>query len=438
MSEPAQVGGFSLLPVRVAVVGSRSAGPRWWSTALVPFGLSTTTTPEGGRKRMNQAEESTTVVIVGGGVAGLALGNFLLRSGIDCVILEKRSREYVENRHRAGSLDARGVRMLREWGLGEAIEEVDHGSSDANMPLIIDGEKRQWKMDESNADDLDAVFCPQQVLVRNLIKIFLRDGGDLRFESEDVCLEGIDTERPVVRYRDAAGSAKAIGCDFVAGSDGYHGVSRTGIPADVLNCYTHEFGYAWLTILAEVPANPPAVMAVHSRGFAAQITRGPNASRLYLQCPVTDTIDQWPDERIWSELELRFGEPPAVKGPIVSKQVVPLRGVVFDPMSYGRLYLVGDAAHIISPMSAEGMSLALHDAEVLARAVIQYVEKDDSSLLDSYSDTCLTHTWERQASAVWMTETMHESGDAGYAGEFRKRVARVNLETILQPRTSDI
>jgi p-hydroxybenzoate 3-monooxygenase len=382
---------------------------------------------------MTQEHKNTTVVIVGGGIAGLALGTFLLRSGIHCTILEKRSREHVENRQRAGSLDASGVRMLRQWGIDEIAEEIIGEGANPEMPLLIDGEKRLWKMDE---DDVDSAFCPQQVLVRNLIKVFLRDGGDLRFESEDISLEGIDTNRPTVRYRDPGGSTKVISCDFVAGSDGYRGVSRTVIPEDVLNCYMHEFGYAWLTILAEVPADPLAVMAVHSRGFAAQITRGPNASRLYLQCPVTDSVDQWPDERIWAELETRFGAPPAVKGPIVSKQVVPLRGVVFSPMSYGRLYLVGDAAHLISPMSAEGMSLALHDAEVLARAVVKYVDEGDSSLLKSYSDTCLDYVWERQASAVWMTQTMHDSGDASYEGEFRKQVARANLETLVQPRTA--
>jgi p-hydroxybenzoate 3-monooxygenase len=383
-----------------------------------------------------QGNEKTTVVIVGGGVAGLTLGTFLLRSGIHCTILEKRSREYVENRQRAGALNASGVRMLRQWGIEEVVEEISNDSADPEMPLLIDGKKRLWKMDESGEDDADAAFCPQQVLVRNLIKVFLRDGGDLRFESEDISLDGIGTDRPTVRYRDPDGKTKVISCDFVAGSDGYHGVSRTVIPDDVLKCYTHEFGYAWLTILAEVPADPLAVMAVHARGFAAQITRGPNASRLYLQCPVTDTVDQWPDERIWAELETRFGEPPAAKGPIVSKQVVPLRGVVFSPMSHGRLYLVGDAAHLISPMSAEGMSLALHDAEALARAVVKYVDEGDSALLKSYSDTCLDYTWERQAAAVWMTETMHDSGDASYEGEFRKQVARANLETLVQPRTA--
>jgi p-hydroxybenzoate 3-monooxygenase len=382
---------------------------------------------------MTKTDENTTVVVVGGGVAGLALGNFLLRSGIGCIVLEKHSREHVENRQRAGSLDARGVRMLRTWGLGEVVEgSAGHDSAESGMPLLIDGEKRLWKTGEDDADDVDGAFCPQQILVRNLIKVFLRDGGDLRFEAEDVSLQGLDTERPVIRYRDAAGSAKVLGGDFVAGTDGYHGVSRTAIPADALTCDTHEFGYAWLTVMAGVPADPQAVLAVHSRGFAAQITRGPDASRLYMQCPLTDTVDQWPDERVWSELGTRFGEP-VPTGPITSKQVVPLRGVVFSPLRHGRLYLLGDAAHLISPMSAEGMSLALHDAELLARAVARQVEKADSSLLDSYSDTCLSHTWERQAAAVWMTETMHDSGDASYEGEFRKQIARKNLETMVEP-----
>ncbi|MET8999460.1 4-hydroxybenzoate 3-monooxygenase [Amycolatopsis sp. NPDC004169] len=379
---------------------------------------------------MIRTEESTTAVIVGGGVAGLALGTFLLRNGIPCVILEKHSRGYVENRQRAGALDARGVRILHEWGVGEAVEAASHDSSGEPMPLIIDGEKRAWKMDDH--EDAEGAFLPQQVLVRNLIRIFLRDGGDLRFEAEDVSLDGLGTGRPRVRYRDAAGSTTVIGCDFVAGSDGHQGVSRKAVPDGVLTCHTHEFGYAWLTVMTEVPADPPAVLAVHSRGFAAQITRGPNASRVYLQCPVTDTVEDWPDERIRSELATRFGEP-APKGPIVSKQVVPLRGVVFSPMNYGRLHLLGDAAHLISPMSAEGMSLALHDAGKLAQAIIHQVVKGDGNLLENYSDTCLSHTWERQAAAVSMTDTMHDSGDSTYRGEFLKHVARANLENLLQP-----
>lgn len=381
---------------------------------------------------MTRTGKKATVVIVGGGVAGLALGNFLLRKGISCIILERHSRDYVEQRQRAGALDAGGVRRLHEWGLAEVVEGHSRSQSDASMPLLIDGEERQWRVDH-DAEDVDGVFCPQQILVQNLIKVFLRDGGDLRFGAEDVSLHDIDTENPLVRYRDAAGSTTTVSGDFVAGCDGFRGVSRTAIPDDVLNCATHEFGYAWLTVMAEVPADPPAVLAVHSRGFAAQITRGPHASRLYLQCPLTDTIEQWPDDRIWNELDTRFGEPVTPKGPIASKQVVPLRGVVFSPMSHGRLYLLGDAAHLISPMSAQGMSLALHDADVFARAVIHQVENDDSGLLDSYSDTCLDHTWRQQASAVRTTETVHDSGDSSYVGEFRKQIARKNLESLLEP-----
>jgi p-hydroxybenzoate 3-monooxygenase len=280
----------------------------------------------------------------------------------------------------------------------------------------------------------DAVFVPQQVLVRNLIRTFLRDGGDLRFAADDISLEDLDGNRPLVRYRDATGTTRVITCDFVAGCDGDRGISRSAIPAEVLTRYSHEHGYAWLAVLAEVPADPPALMAVHSRGFAAQITRGPNASRFYLQCPLTDTLEEWPDERVWRELGTRFGEPVGT-GRITDKQLVPLRNVVHSPMSYGRLHLLGDAAHIVSPMSAKGMSLALHDAEVFARAVIHQVEKDDPSLLDSYSDTCLRHVWQTQIFAVGITETMHNAGDASYAGEFRKQLARAELERMTEPPT---
>ncbi|GAA2310966.1 4-hydroxybenzoate 3-monooxygenase [Streptomyces caniferus] len=385
---------------------------------------------------MSTTDKKATVVIVGGGVAGLTLGNFLLRKGISCIVLEKGSRDYVEQRQRAGALDAGGVRRLHEWGLAEVVEGHRHGDLDAGMTLLLEGEKRQWKTGD-DSEDANGVFCPQQILVQNLIKVFLRDGGDLRFGAEDVSLHDIDTENPLVRYRDAAGSTKTVSCDFIAGSDGFRGVSRTAVPDDILTCSTHEFGYAWLTAMAEVPADPLAMLAVHSRGFAAQITRGPKASRLYLQCPLTDTLEQWPDDRIWNELDTRSGEPVTPKGPIISKQVVPLRGVVFSPMSYGRLYLLGDAAHLISPMSAQGMSLALHDADVFARALVHQVENHDSRLLDSYSDTCLDHTWRQQAAAVWLTETVHDSGDSSYEGEFRKQIARKNLENMLGPSAAN-
>ncbi|MFS8200395.1 FAD-dependent monooxygenase [Streptomyces sp. CWNU-52B] len=400
---------------------------------------------------MVEGNENTSVVIVGAGVAGVTLGNFLLRSGVDCVILEKHSRAYVEQRQRAGTIDSRGVRMFRDWGLGEVVK--DESSPELSGGIWIDEIMYPMDFDEDedggNEEGDDSVFCPQQVLVRNLTDVFLRDGGDLRFEAADVSLEGIEGvegvagtdgvpgpgpgpggggggERPLVRYRAADGSMKAVSCDFVAGCDGHHGVSRASVPAGVLTRYAHEYGYSWLSVLAEVPADTSG-MAIHARGLAGMIPRGADASRLYLQCSVDDTPEQWPDERVWSEMAARFGNSVPV-GRILDKRIVPLRCVVYSPMSYGRLFLLGDAAHIVPPMSAKGIHLALYDTEVFARAVVQQLQKGDASLLESYSDTCLGHIWNYQAFAVWITDLMHNAGDASYEGEFRKQIARAELQ----------
>ncbi|MFJ2259670.1 4-hydroxybenzoate 3-monooxygenase [Streptomyces sp. NPDC087844] len=369
---------------------------------------------------MTATRENTTVVIIGAGVAGLTLGNLLLRNGVDCVVLEKHSRAYVERRQRAGTIDTFGVRMFREWGLEEVLEgdPIPHSEG----AFHIDGEA----MPIDVGDDSDeSLYCPQQVLVRNLTDLFLRDGGDLRYEAADVSPRDITGERPVVRYQRADGSAAVVACDFIAGCDGFHGVSRRTIPAAALTEYSHEYGYNWLSVLAAVPTDPSG-MAIHSRGLAGMIPRGPHASRVYLQCRVDDTAEQWPDERVWSELEARFGRPVS-SGEIVDKRIVPLRSVVFDPMSHGSLFLLGDAAHLVPPMSAKGIHLALHDTEVFARAVIRQVREGDAGLLDSYSETCLPHVWNYQAFATWITDTMHNAGFTGYEGEFRKQVARAEL-----------
>ncbi|MGW5101983.1 4-hydroxybenzoate 3-monooxygenase [Streptomyces sp. NPDC004100] len=371
---------------------------------------------------MTGTREHTTVAIVGAGVAGLALGTFLLRNGVGCVVLEKHSRSYVEQRQRAGTIDGFGVRMFREWGLEEVLEGDPVPESEGGF--FIDGEEMPIEVD----DDNESLYCPQQVLVRNLTDVFLREGGDLRYEAADVSLEnleGVNGEYAQVRYRDADGTERVLDCDHVAGCDGFHGVSRRSVPAGVLTEYSHQYGYSWLSVLAAVPANPSG-MAIHARGLAGMIPRGARASRIYLQCGVDDTVEQWTDERVWSELEARFGVP-VPTGEIVSKQIVPLRSVVFDPMSHGRLYLLGDAAHIVPPMSAKGIHLALHDAEIFARAVIRRAVHGDSSLLDSYSETCLPHIWNYQAFATWITDLMHNAGDTTHEGEFRKQVARAEL-----------
>ncbi|MFI8346870.1 4-hydroxybenzoate 3-monooxygenase [Streptomyces sp. NPDC085596] len=369
---------------------------------------------------MTETRDHTAVVIVGAGVAGLALGNFLLRNGVGCVVLEKHSRAYVEQRQRAGTIDGFGVRMLREWGLAEVLAGDPVPQSEGGF--YLDGEAMPIEVD----DDNESLYCPQQVLVRNLTDVFLREGGDLRYEAADVALEDIDGAHPRARYRDADGTTRVVDCDLIAGCDGFHGVSRRSVPAGALTEYSHQYGYSWLSALAAVPTSPSG-MAIHSRGLAGLIPRGPHATRIYLQCALDDTPEQWPDERVWGELEARFGTSVS-RGEIVSKQIVPLRGVVFDPMSYGKLFLLGDAAHIVPPMSAKGIHLALHDAEVFARAVLRRVKEGDASLLDSYSETCLPHIWNYQAFATWITDVMHDAGDTGHAGEFRKQVARAELQ----------
>ncbi|MEV4349989.1 4-hydroxybenzoate 3-monooxygenase [Actinoplanes sp. NPDC049596] len=351
------------------------------------------------------------IVIIGAGVAGLTLGNFLRRNGIDCVILEKRSRAYVEQRQRAGTIDSRGVRMYRDWGLEEVVEKGL--STEEASGFWIDGE--EMPVDFEGDDNSDSVFCPQQVLVRNLTEVFLREGGDLRYEVDDIALGDS------VRY-----GSTVLECDYIAGCDGDRGISRAAIPDGVLTRYTHEYGYSWLSVLAEVPPNPSG-MAIHSRGLAGLIPRGAAFSRAYLQCDVGDTPADWPDTRVWSELQARFGTPVST-GPIVEKTIVPLRNAVHEPMQHGKIFLLGDAAHIVPPMSAKGIHLALHDAEVLAQALIRKYQNNDESLLDSYSETCLSHIWNYQAFATWITEIMHNAGNPSHEGEFRRRTARAELQ----------
>jgi p-hydroxybenzoate 3-monooxygenase len=367
---------------------------------------------------MVEAQRHTAVVIVGAGVAGLTVGNLLRRNGIDCIILERRAREHVEARQRAGTLDTRGVRLFREWGLAEVL---DAGPAPVvESGFFIDGHAMPIEVE----DDNESIFIPQQLLVRRLADIFLREGGEICYEAE-VALMDIAGLSPVVRYRDSAGATVIIRCDYIAGCDGDRGVTRGSIPVGALTRYSHEFKYSWLSVLAAVPGQTSG-MAIHARGLAGLIPRGTENSRIYLQCPIEDTVAQWPDQRIWAELEARVGQS-LDRGEILSKEIVALRSVVYDPMRYGRVYLLGDAAHIVPPMSAKGIHLALFDAETFANAVIAQVHNGDPSLLESYSDTCLHHVWNYQAFATWITDLMHNAGDPSYEGEFRKQVARAEL-----------
>lgn len=369
------------------------------------------------------ARESTTVAIVGGGVSGLTAAMLLRRSGIDCVVLERQSRTYVEQRQRAGVVEYRGIRMFEQWGLGSLLGSFP---ADNTLEIRVDGATRLLGQDAYSRETAGQAV-PQQVLVRNLIAAYTADDGDLRFEAASVSLSGLDGERPVVGYTGPDGIAREIECDFVAGCDGDHGVSNSSVPDGAMAAHALDFGISWVTILADAPPPRHALMAVGRKGYAAQYSRGPRASRFYLQCSPADRPEDWPEDRIWEQLRYRLHRPDLPGGPITETEVFPLRGLVREPMSYGRLYLLGDAAHVISPMGAKGMNLALYDAEVFATAVRDFAAYGDDSGLASYSDVCLARTWKYQEWSHWMSEMLHGMCEADV---FRARLARARFERV--------
>ena len=377
--------------------------------------------------------EETTVVIVGGGVAGLTAAMLLRRSGIDCVVLERQSRAYVEQRQRAGLVEYRGVRMFTEWGLGGLLGTFP---ADSTVEVRVDGEPVFIGRD-AHAQKHAGVLAPQQALVRNLIAAFLGDGGDLRFEVADVAISGLDSQRPVVSCTDAEGNARQIACDLVAGCDGDHGVSRASIPGDVLTAYTRDYGVTWLAVLADTPAPRYPCFGIGVRGYAAAFSRGPKTARFYLEIPAGDTQADWPPERIWSQLRERFWLPDLAAGPITETEIVRLRSQVFEPMSYGRLYLLGDAAHVISPMGAKGMNLALYDAETFVTAARDYVQAGDESGLRAYSATCLARTWRYQDYADWWSQMFFSRcGEHATADPYAARTAKARLARYTEPSSA--
>ena len=377
--------------------------------------------------------ESTTVTIVGGGVSGLTTALLLQSCGIDSIVLERRSRSYVEERQRAGLVEHRAVRTFEEWGLGQVL----HGFPGNDfLEVRVDGVPHLVSEVLPGMEGVGKAI-PQQALVRGLIAAHLGDGGDLRFEAADVALHGLDGERPVVTYTDPAGQTHEIECDFIAGCDGALGVSASAIPADAGTVHDYDYGIWWLTVLADAPAPKYALMSVGERGYAAQFARGRQASRFYLHVPTGDSVDDWPHDRIWAELKHRMHDQDMPDGPITATEVFPLRSTIREPMDYGRLFLEGDAAHIIPPMGAKGMNLALFDAETFAAAVREYVRGGDESGLRGYSATCLDRTWRYQEYSNWLADMMHGASGApvGGGGSFRERIMRARLDRLLSSET---
>jgi p-hydroxybenzoate 3-monooxygenase len=350
-------------------------------------------------------EERTQVGIVGAGPAGLVLGHLLHLRGIESIVLEDRSREYVEQRVRAGVLEWGTVELLKEMGVGERMER--QGLVHRGVELRFAGQGHRIDFDELTGRAI--TVYGQQEVVKDLIAARLDFGGPLLFEVDDVRPEGFDTDSPALRYRHE-GEEHVLHCDVIAGCDGFHGICRDAVPDGVLTFHEREWPFAWLGILAEAePASEELIYAHHERGFALQSMRSPTVTRLYLQCDPADRIEAWPDERIWEELQLRFesGDFRLNEGPIFERGITPMRSFVTEPMQYGRLYLAGDAVHIVPPTGAKGLNLAVADVRILADGLERWFANGDGRLLELYSEICLRRVWRVQHFSWWMTSMLH-------------------------------
>ena len=375
--------------------------------------------------------EETTVAIIGAGVSGLTLATFLRKSGVDCVIVERRDRAYIEMRQRAGVVDARSVRMFEQWDLADKLLA---GPVAMTVDYRLNGSSRIFKI--VGEDGSPSRFCTQQMLVGNLMREFIDNmNGEVRFDATDVVIHNEEGQRPQVTYSDANGLHVLV-CDYIAGCDADRGVSRASIPDGILTQYSHEFGYAWLAALVEAPVTGHPIMGISDHGCIAQLPRGPRRSRYYLQCALNDLAEDWPDERLWNEIRLRLGDETIQNVTVHEKLFVPLRSVVYAPMQYRNLFLVGDAAHLVPPTSAKGMNLALYDVDILSQAILSAVRDHGTALLENYSATVLPHIWNYQDFAVWMTDMMHDAGDPTQNGTFRQMIARARLDNLFSSETA--
>ncbi len=368
--------------------------------------------------------ETTPVAIIGGGVAGLTAAVLLHARGIPSIVLERQSREYVEKRQRAGVVETRAVRMFDRWGLSDRLFGKGH-TYPGLLEMRVEGESRF--LDEDFDGGPMALICPQQVLVQRLIAAFLEDGGDLRFCAADVTPAGLGTDSPVVCYTSPAGERHEISCAYVAGCDGDHGISRSSV-AGALTAYSFDHGLSWLTVLATAPPPQHPLMAISRHGFAAQFGRGPRASRFYLECGPGETTADWPDSRIHEQLRARLGRPDLDTGTVTETEMFALRSVVHEPMHHGRLFLLGDAAHVISPLGGKGMNLAVYDAEVFARGVAAALHDGDPAPLRAYSQVCTSRVWNYQEYSRWLLEMTHDAGDL--SRPFQRRLALARLDRL--------
>lgn len=348
----------------------------------------------------------TQVGIVGAGPAGLVLSHLLHLQGIESVVLESHRRDYVEQRIRAGVLEQGTVDLLVESGVGERLKQeglVHHG-----IELRFGGTGHRIDLAELTGGKAITIYAQHEV-VKDLIDARVAAKGQILFDSEALNLRDIDSNPKILFTH--KGVTNELACDFIAGCDGFHGICRPGIPSSILRLHERVYPFAWLGILAQVPpASDELIYTYHEQGFALLIMRSPEISRLYLQCSPDEDIANWPDDRIWDELRFRMATRDGwvlKDGPVLQKGITPMRSFVAEPMQFGKLFILGDAAHIVPPTGAKGLNLAVSDVRVLTRALVDFYKAGKKEGLESYSETCSRRIWKVQRFSWWMTSMLH-------------------------------
>jgi len=375
----------------------------------------------------------TQVGIVGAGPAGLLLSHLLHREGVESVVIENRSRDYVEHRVRAGVLEQGSVDVLNEAGVGERLGR--QGLKHHGIEIRFGGSGHRIDFPSLTGGRSITVYGQQEV-VKDLIAARLAAGGTILFDVDDVTVHDVESRHPRITFRDAGNDTELV-CEAIAGCDGFHGICRQSMPPGVLRVFERTYPFAWLGILAQAPpTHDELIYAYHQRGFALYSMRSPHITRLYLQVAPDEDIADWPDERIWRELHVRLESADGWKlreGPVLEKGITGMRSFVAEPMQHGRLYLAGDAAHIVPPTGAKGMNLAVADVRVLARAITESFKAGRSDLLDVYSATCLKRVWRAEHFSWWMTSMLHRFPDDD---AFQQRLQRSQLDYVVSSRVA--
>jgi p-hydroxybenzoate 3-monooxygenase len=351
----------------------------------------------------------TQVGIIGGGPAGLLLAQLLHGQGIQSVVLENRPRQRVESRQRAGLLEQGTVDLLRRAGAADRLDE--QGLVHEGVILSYNGRRHRIDLTKLTGGSQVTIYAQTEV-VKDLIQLRLAANEPILFEAEATAIDNLSGDGPATIQYTHNGENHTLSCDFIAGCDGFHGIARQAIPAELTRTYDKIYPYCWLGILTQVPPSThELIYAYHERGFALHSMRSPTISRLYVQCDMTDTVADWPDERIWAELQIRLGTPgwALQEGPILEKTITPMRSFVSEPMQHGRLFLAGDSAHIVPPTGAKGLNMAVADAGQLFEGLTDYYKDNSMATLDAYTATCMRRVWRVQEFSNFMTDMLHHN-----------------------------